>query len=172
MISLDDVAEYIGAPMHYHEGPIRDGLLAVMVTGPGSGDGLWPKGDDSPGPLGIDALQCAIELCRKVKKLIGVERSITTFDGGAVKQKIIVELYGEFAVSVLLETAHPANKSIARLLKKAARRSGLTRVEYSPCDTGQPNEQPAPSSKTPETETSSPSLEDKTSETGPSPEAN
>ena len=171
MISLDDVAEYIGAPMHYHEGPIREGLLAVMVTGPGSGGGMWPRGDDSPGPFAILALERSIDLCREAKKIIGADRSIATFDGGAVKRKIIVELYGEFAVSVLLETAHPANKSIARLLKKAARRSGLTRVEYNPCDTGQPNEQPAPSSKTPETETSSPSPGVRTSETGPSPEA-
>jgi len=51
---------------------------------------------------------------------------IATFPGG--KHKIVIEIFGDSAVAVAVETGHPINKSLRRIVDRAARRAGLDRA--------------------------------------------
>jgi hypothetical protein len=103
---------------------------------------------------------------------VGDDEIIISFPGTKLF-KIVVHGYDGFWIAVVVESGHPVNKSLARLLRRTARRFGLKKVESSAsCDAPDTFARPpVPSSGIPETAMSSPSQEAKTPAIGESQEA-
>ena len=168
----EDVTRSIGAPMHYQEGPTRDGVHLVLACDLAVKQGrmsIWPRGFKGQ-PL--EEAKAAIDLAISIAESVGDDEIIISFPGTKLF-KIVVNGYDGFWIAAVVESGHPVNKSLARLLRRTARRFGLKKVESSAlCDAPDPSARPpVPSSGIPETAMSSPSQEARTPATGGSPEA-
>lgn len=133
--SLIKTADVICAPMHYQDGSVREGVIAALAVTRLSGeDAIY----SSPivRPLGSDSSIISLGLFEAAKlglaaySLNRTDNLIARFPGA--NYKIFIEVYGDSVVAVAVEIGHVVNKSIRRIIKRAARRAGLKKVESCP----------------------------------------
>jgi len=168
-MNISELAEQIGKPSNREDGWVRSGMEYVLVFAPGR-MAVWPPKDrvDIFNRSQIeDELVSAISLAQTAKS--GTLTAILNQNNKVVVDRFETEDPRGVFVAVLVHTGHGVNKSLHRIIRRAARRQGLTRVESRPCPEKSAPAPRAPSSAAPATGTSSPSPAGKTSETGASP---
>lgn len=151
--TLIKLTSAIGKPMHYNEGPIREGLLAVFAVkrlSPDDGVGptrslpaTWPA--QMTDLVMKKSLREAVEVGYSGFEMNGNDSLIVRFPNA--KYKFLVEIFGDTAVAVAVNSGHEINKSLRRIIKRAARRLGLKKVDSEPVATEIPqaaNDTPPP----------------------------
>lgn len=132
------VTRIIGEPMSYQDGDVREGIISASaisrlerpVAGVEALEGAiysspvtYPAMDEAPMSR---ALMGGMKMGFAAYDLNKTDHLIATFPGG--KHKIVIEIFGDSAVAVAVETGHPINKSLRRIVDRAARRAGLDRA--------------------------------------------
>lgn len=139
---LIKISDIICEPMHYHEGGVREGIIGVAAM-----TRLAPKvkgveGEDAIYSVPIVRPLESVELVIARGLLEAAKLGIKGYDLNRTDNliarfphsnyKIVVEVFGDSVVAVAVGTGHVINKSLRRIIKRAARRVGLKKVESGP----------------------------------------
>lgn len=143
---LHGVTNIICSPMSYQEGPVRDGVLGALAMTRGERfafaidqNGIRKVIDldfDTESPVVKMGIAEAAKLGQKAFDMNGIDNLISSFPQG--HYKIVVEVFGESVIAVAVRKGHVVNKSLRRIVKRAARKVGMLRAAPAANDTPTP----------------------------------